>query len=192
MGPVLTEHPATPGKTSDPWLPAAVILPTFLVAFATLLLMCDGTRVAPVWPANAVMLALLLQTPVEVWGQGLSAGACGLILASLIDGCLSVTSAVLTADNLLEVLFCAGLLRAWAGRDLDLRRPKHLLMFLLAAGLTAPLVSAVCAGGFLAVVRGRPFAGVATAWYVGDALGLVIATPLLLLASQRLRRMWLA
>jgi integral membrane sensor domain MASE1 len=169
--------------SGDPWLPAAAVLPTFLLAFVTLLLTCDDRRVALFWPANAVILALLLQTAARDWWRTLAAGALGFFLAGIIDGDQSVTSALLSASNLLEAALSAVLIRCAIRAEIDLSRPNHLAA-LFAATAGAPAGSALCAALLLSDRRGEPFGHTFGTWYLGDAAGLVLLTPLLLLASR--------
>lgn len=190
MGAVLPQGFETGMKANDPWLPSAIVLPTFLVAFATLMLLCEGHRIAIVWPANAVILALLLQTHVRLWWRALAAGALGLVLAAWIDESLSTPTLFLTACNILEISVCAALIYGLIGQTFDLRQPRSLLLFLAAAGVVAPLCSAVCAAWSLQAIRGEPFRATFATWYVGDALGLVVVTPMLLLISASIRRHW--
>jgi integral membrane sensor domain MASE1 len=174
----------------DPWLPAAAIMPTFLLAYGTLLLACETRRIAVFWPADAVAVALLLHIPMKAWWRGLLAGFTGLVCARLLIGCTPLTALVFSTINLMEVLTCAGLIRWATPHILDLKRPSHLGLFLIAAGLVAPLASAITASGLLAHVRGIPFWPTLTSWYEGDALGLLISTPAILAMARSLRQGW--
>ena len=176
------------GVSNNPWLAATLVLPTFLAAFATLLLACDRAQVAPLWSANAVVAALLMETPRRRWWAGLLAGAVGLFFADVLDGAVSATPLLLSADNLLEILICAGLVRLVAKDQVNLARPSHLAAFLVAAGIVAPACSATIAAPLLHAARGAPFGQAWSAWYAGDASGLVLVTPILLPAWRALAR----
>ena len=174
-------------RAANPWLPAAVMLPTFLAAFATLLLNSSEGLAAPFWPANALVVALLLMTSVDRWWMGLAAGAGGLAFAAVVDGDVTPTALSLSVGNLLEILVCASLVRLAAGRAPEVSRAR-LLALLFAAGALAPACSATYAATLLAMGRGVDFQRAWLAWYAGDALGLMIVTPVLLIVWQTLAR----
>jgi len=181
-----TSNTATPGA-ADPWVAACLVLPTYLAAFATLVLACETCNISLFWPADGVVLTLLLQAPTRNWWQGLLAGGVGLVCARMVAGCSVSHALILSAINVFEVFICAAAFRAVAGGRIDLRRPRQMLAFLLIAGILAPAAAAIAAGGF-AVARGEPFAPTAISWYAGDAFGLVVMTPILLLASALISR----
>lgn len=166
-----------------PWAAAGALLPTFVVTFATLVIACEIQGIAPFWPANAVVVTLLLQTPMRGWWKGVLAGGLGLIAARLLVGCSPLTALTLSAINLMEVLICAFALAAVARGQVDWKRPAHLAAFVLAAGFLAPLSSAACAAWYLSQSRHDAFLPDLTAWYLGDACGLIVATPILLAGS---------
>jgi len=179
---------SAPWGAADPWIAAGLVLPTYLAAFATLVLACETCSISFFWPADGVVLALLLQIPVRNWWQALLGGGVGLISARMVAGCTVSHALILSAINLMEVLACASALRAIVGLRIDLRQPRQMLAFLLVAGFLAPAAAAAVAGGFASYSRGAPFLSTALAWYAGDAFGLVVVTPVLLLASALLSR----
>jgi integral membrane sensor domain MASE1 len=177
-------------QAEDAWLPALVIFPTFLAAFATLLFACERGPIAGFWPADAVMVALILQTrPKDRW-KALVAGAGGLVWARLMAGCPLTTVLAFSAINGLEVLVCSSLVSLSTRNAFDPKRLTHWLSFLAAAGVAAPASAALLAGGFLAAVRGASFLASVRSWYAGDALGLVVATPILVMITQGLLQRW--
>jgi integral membrane sensor domain MASE1 len=166
------------------------VAPTFLLAFATLLFACEHGSIAQFWPANAVVVALLLQTrPRERWSV-LGVGLVALVCARLLVGCPWVTALALSGVNGVEILVCAGLMWLFARRGLDATQPGHWFSFLIAAGLVAPITSALLAGWFLSATRGVSFLPAVSAWYAGDALGLVAMTPIFVAISQVSLRLW--
>jgi integral membrane sensor domain MASE1 len=174
----------------DPLLPSLAVAPTFLLAFATLLFACEQARIAGFWPANAVVVALLLQTPQRERWSTLGAGLVALICARLLVGCPLVTAVALSGVNGVEILVCAGLVWLFARRGLDASQPGHWFSFFIAAGMVAPVTSALLAGWFLSATRGAPFWPAVSAWYAGDALGLVAMTPIFVAISQVSLRLW--
>lgn len=176
------------GGADDPMVAAGVLLPTFLVTYATLVIACESPRIACFWPANAVVLSLLLQMPARTWWKVTLPGGLGLVAARLVAGCALPMTLSLSAINLMEILLCASALRAFLLERLELKRPTHLAAFLLSAGALAPLSSAACAAGLLSQSRHEPFLPDMASWYIGDALGLVVATPFLLMLSRSIWR----
>ena len=174
----------------DPLLPSLGVGPTFLLAFATLVLACEHDTIAGFWPANSVVVALLLQTRMKEWWRALGAGLIALVCARLLAGCPLVTVLVLSAINGVEILACVGLVWLSARKGLDPAQPGHWVGFFIAAGILAPLTSAALAGWFLWTARGLSFFPTVSAWYLGDAIGLVAVTPVLVAISQVSLRLW--
>ena len=155
------------------------------LAYASLVFTRDIGRIAAVWPANAVVVAILLRTASPSRWRFLVAGVLGIVGANLLFGDAPVTALQLSACNGLEIGLCAGLLRRLSGARLDLSRQSHLLWFLAVAGLAAPLASATCAAIALGLGQATPFLNTVVAWYAPDALGLLIVTPALLAMTYR-------
>jgi integral membrane sensor domain MASE1 len=177
----------SPGRSpmhTDPWAAAGALLPTFIVTFATLVIACEMRGIALFWPADAIVVTLLLQMPVRSWWKGLIAGGFGLVAARMVVGCPLPTALSLSAINLLEILVCVWTFMALTRAQPDLKRPSHLVAFVVSAGGLAPLSSALCAAWYFSRYRHEAFLPDMESWYRGDALGLVVATPLLLMASR--------
>lgn len=178
----------SPTGAQDSWAAAGALLPTFMVTFATLVIACEVPGIAPFWPADAVVLTLLLQTPARAWWKGLLTGGFGLVAARVVVGSPFPLALTLSGLNLMEILICASALAVLTRERLDLKRPAHLAAFFVSAGALAPLSSAFCAAWLLSQSRHEPFLPDMATWYRANALGLVVATPLLLTISRFLSR----
>ena len=155
------------------------------LAYANLVFTRDVGRIAAIWPANAVVVAILLRTAAPYRWRFVTAGVLGILGAKLVFGDPVANALELAACNGLEIALCVELLQRTTGRRIDLSRQSHLIWFLLVAGLVAPLASATIAALALALGQGAPFLRTLAAWYARDALGLLIVTPALLALTYR-------
>lgn len=146
-------------------------------------------HVTIMWPANAVLLAALLQLP-RGEARGVLIGCVLLNLASnLVRGdplLFVVTNAAL---NLLQVAAATLLVRRLCGAALDMRRPKRLLRFALSAAVAVAL-STVLAGLLVVAVGGLPLEVLNFRLhhlFDMELLAMMIVTPALLLVARRHR-----
>jgi len=95
---------------------------------------------------------------------------------------------LLTSANALEVIVCLGLLRRAASERFDITRGRHLISFIVVAGVVAPASSSVVAA--LALSSEAPFLDTCALWFAADALGLLIFTPALLAIGAEPRGWW--
>ncbi|CAM5639515.1 MASE1 domain-containing protein [Streptomyces fumanus] len=142
-------------------------------------LVAEEAVVSPVWPPTGVALACLL-----VLGPrcvpGIALGAL-LVVASL--GPLRPATAGVVLGNTAGPV-CAYLMLRAAGFRTDLGKLRDGVLLVFLGALTGMLVSATAGAGLLALTGKLDPAGlplVWLAWWVGDAMGVVIVTPLLLL-----------
>ncbi|WP_179023833.1 MASE1 domain-containing protein [Streptomyces sp. IMTB 2501] len=139
----------------------------------------EGAVVTPIWPPTGVAVAALLILGLRCW-PGISIGAL-LAVMSLTTPHLDVlgTLAAQTGAPVVAVLL---LRRARFHTDLSRLRDGVALVFL--GALTAMLISSTAGVGLL-VLTGKldwpSFWPVWLAWWVGDAMGVLLVTPLLLL-----------
>ncbi|WP_240510406.1 MASE1 domain-containing protein, partial [Streptomyces albus] len=137
-----------------------------------------GATVTPFWPPTGVAVACLLAFGLRVW-PGVALGA---LLVVTGMGPLSWTALGLVAGNTLSpVLACLLLRRAGFRAQVDRLRDGVSLVFLgaLLGMLVSPTVGTfmVVAGGGLSP---DDFWPVWAAWWAGDAVGVLVVTPLLL------------
>ncbi|MEV7090678.1 MASE1 domain-containing protein [Streptomyces sp. NPDC093085] len=147
----------------------------------------EGTIVTPLWPPTGVALGCLIRLGLGVW-PGISLGA---LLSIVTISELHPLDTVVIAGNTLGPV-CAVLMLRRAGfrPELDRLRDGVALVFLGALG--AMTVSATVGTGFMVIGDRLPSYGfwpTWTAWWTGDAMGVLVVTPLVLLVS-RIRWFW--
>ena len=146
-------------------------------------------RIAAVWLANGLAVALLLRRPRGEWVVLAGAGFAGNIAANLFSGDTIVAAAVLLLLNSLEI----ALVVAIAARDFG---PDNVLESsaigrFIGAALLGPLAGSLISAAWFAWRDGVPVATGFASWYGSDALGLMIIAPILL-SIRRDRRSGLA
>ncbi|MDP3519385.1 MAG: diguanylate cyclase [Hydrogenophaga sp.] len=132
------------------------------------------------WLPNAVVLAALLLSPRRQW---LWFASVVVPVELLVDwGTFSVPQALgFAATNIMEVLLAAHAITRLCGRVFFLQRVAHVGWFvLLGAGLASGLAALMGATLHTQHPGGLGFWGHWLVWWLGDALGLLVLTPLLL------------
>ena len=162
----------------------AVAAVVFASAWASISLAGASDRVAPIWFANAFVLAFLLKREagtVEVLGAAFAAN----VLANVVAGDGLPAGFVLSACNTVELSVALWGLRRDRGPELDLSQARVCLRFGLWGALAGTAVAGLPAAAWLALAQGAdPFA-VWHRWVAADALGLMVLTPLLVSARRR-------
>jgi PAS domain S-box-containing protein len=181
MRQLLSHAPAAVGPTLRGSLasPLATGLLIALVAWGSIWLTLDTGRVAALWPANGVHVAILLSQPRHRWLPLALAGLAGLVAAALAVGDTPSLAIALACGNGLEILAMVIGVRAYqhVGR-LDFTRPRLLAVFSGMAFLT-PVLAAGPAALALTFARDLDAWETFARWYAADALGLLTMTPLL-------------
>ena len=150
-----------------------------VLSAGTIRLTGDGQGLAAVWPANAVLLAALLDRRPDGWGRLLAVGylanvATGLAMrgvgpAPFLDGLCHVAEAWIAARLLRPVL---------NGEDV-LVAPSVVGRFILVCGLVAPALSGLGGAAVASLVSGRDPRVAFGSWVTGNGLGLLVFTPFL-------------
>ncbi|WP_035796872.1 MASE1 domain-containing protein [Kitasatospora mediocidica] len=137
-----------------------------------------GVRVTPLWPPTGIAVAGLLLLGWRVW-PGIALGALLIILGF---GPLTLSSFGIAVGNTLAPLAACWLLRRVGFRvELDRLGDGVVLVFL--GALTAMLISSGTACGVLLLNGSVPegqFWPVWSAWWTGDAMGVLVVAPVLL------------
>ncbi|HEU4996791.1 MAG TPA: MASE1 domain-containing protein [Gemmatimonadaceae bacterium] len=161
-------------------LRAFVVAATYILA-ARLGLLLDAVAgfAALVWAPSGIALAALLVFGVELW-PGIALGA---FIVNTWVGAPPLVAIGIAAGNTLEAVAATSLLRRVPGFQARLERVVDALALIGLAGALSTLISAgigvasLMAGG---VIPATDAASAFRAWWMGDFMGMVLATPLLL------------
>ncbi|KQT34883.1 hypothetical protein ASG29_01640 [Sphingomonas sp. Leaf412] len=159
--------------------PLGAALGYFALATATIVLTSDGRSHATVWPADAVVLALLLTRPRATWPAILWAGWLANLAANIATRGWGPWLVLYGAINMAQVLFAAHMLRRHRWEGGLLADGASLTRFILWAGLAAPAMGGTLGAIAGAINFGTPLAPSALRWFASSALGLLILTPFL-------------
>lgn len=145
--------------------------------------------IAILWPPNAILLAAFLILPYRQWPL--------IALAALTAECLADmaffplwTALAFGAINIFETSLAAGLIRREIRREFDFNSLKRGACFLLYGPFLSSSLAALF-GAAVYVVLGRSdssYWSLWRLWWFGDALGLLLLTPLIVVSWRWLRR----
>ncbi|PVE12594.1 membrane protein [Streptomyces scopuliridis RB72] len=142
-------------------------------------LVIGGAVVTPLWPSSGIALAGLLFLGLGVW-PGISLGALFTIVTlgpiHLFD------IGIIAASTLAPVCACLMLRHVGFRTELDRLRDGVALVFL--GALAGMLISATLGTAMLVIggkLRGEGFWPAWSAWWAGDAMGVLVVTPMLLM-----------
>ncbi|MEY7979259.1 MASE1 domain-containing protein [Streptomyces pilosus] len=141
-----------------------------------------GAVVSPLWPPTGVAVAALLVLGPRCWA-GIALGA--LLVLTHLTSLEPASVGVLVGNTAAPV---AGyLLLRRVGFRTDLSRLRDCLALVFLGAFAAMLISSSTGAALLVAtgdLPGRGFWGVWLAWWVGDAMGVLLVTPLLLLLPR--------
>ncbi|MEU8588842.1 MASE1 domain-containing protein [Streptomyces sp. NPDC048664] len=145
-------------------------------------------QVTPLWPPTGIALAGLLLIGPRIW-PGIALGA---FLINVSLGPTLAAASVITAGNTLAPLCSYALLRR-AGFRTRIDRYQDALALVFLGGLTGTLISATVGSGILLLAHALPAGAFWPTWWVwwtGDATGVLVLTPVLLVlrSARRPRR----
>lgn len=138
-----------------------------------------GAVVSPLWPPAGVAVASLLVLELRCW-PGIALGAV-FVLMHLTT--LQPASVGIVAGNTAAPV-CGYLLLRRVGLRTDLARVRDCLALVFLGAFSAMLISSSVGAGLLVATGDLPwgdFLGVWLAWWVGDAMGVLLITPVLLM-----------
>jgi PAS domain S-box-containing protein len=161
----------------------------FLAGKLGLSLAVVNDSASAVWPPAGIALAALLLFGMRMW----PAIAAGAFLVNVTTNGQLAPSLAIAAGNTLEGVTAAWLVMRFAhGRDAFTRTPD-IVRFTLLAGLLSTMVAASVGTATLLLsnlATPDDAASVWVTWWLGDAVGTLVVTPLLLLGSRPVFREW--
>ena len=178
-----TAESGRPGlRRAAGWAAASAAL-TGLAAAIGLHLQVDG--VALFWPAAGVAAGLALIARGRDRACALAGVLIALAIGNMTQGRGVPTSAVFMAGNLAEALLLAWFMRRWARGEARLAEGRTIAA-LLAGGVAAPVVVGLPVAAALRWTghAQAAYGDVLWVWVSSHALGLIAATPLILLLAE--------
>ncbi|MRV72143.1 response regulator [Duganella sp. FT92W] len=167
----------------------------YALARLGLLMALEQSNASPVWPPSGFALALLLRFGMPLWPAILAGAFCANVAvfksnAVAADSVILAASGAIAIGNTLE-----GVLAAWLSARLQVRPHRmesqmEVYRYVAIAGGAAMVAAAtgVLTLGASGIVPARALLTVAGTWWIGDFLGLLIISPLLLVLFRHLRK----
>ncbi|MET1080471.1 MAG: CHASE domain-containing protein [Pseudomonas sp.] len=188
-----------PPTTRGQWLLTVLVLAGIYYAAARLGLLLDfaNTNASPVWPPSGIAFAALLLFGYRIW-PGITIGAFAANFAVFAanhvaaDSTSVLVSLLIAVGNTLEAMLGCYLLRAWVKSERFLPSPLAVAQFVLITLLMCT-VSAGIGTSSLVLSGIAPEAArmvIFTTWWLGDAAGIVMLTPLLVSWTTRFDPPW--
>ena len=167
---------------------SVVTLIYFVVGKLGLMLASLHASASPIWPSAGIALAALLMLGYRVW----PAIFVGAFLVNVTTAGDLATSVGIATGNTLEALAGAWLV-IWLARGRNFcGRPQDVFKFALAVAISAIIspffgVTSLALGGFADWAN---YGAIWVTWWLGDATGDLVFTPLVILWSVGARRGW--
>ena len=181
--------PLAPAGAALLWRIALLVAVVAGLSYVGMVAPKEAGKVAPIWLANAPVLACLLRAPPRNWWIWVAAGLAGSLAGEIAAGGRLEPSVALSLCSSLEVVLCATVAGKLIGGQMDVTRAWHLAAMALSACLSA-VISATLASSYLGLMGEGRFLDHLMLWSVSNALGLTLLTPCLLVLVEW--RGWLA
>lgn len=159
-------------------------------AFAKALGIAPGTNIS-IWLPGGLMMATLILTPTRSWPWWVLVGCGGELIGQYLWFRSPLPAALLIyVGNALEATVGAWLVTRFCGRPVRLESLQDVLLFVVLGAGIAPILSATLGSATLEWfgVKNQTFESAWPLWWIGDATGILIVTPLALVVFQNWRR----
>ena len=170
------------------WRCLGIAATVFAVALLGILMTRASGRIAAVWLANGLTVALLLRRPSREWALLLLAGFGGNLAANLSVSDPLADAILLALLNSLEIALVVSITTSRLARDSQFE--SHWIGRFIGAALVAPAAPSIVSALWFLARDGLPFSVGLASWYGANVLGLLIVSPILL-AVRPTRRMFL-
>ncbi|GGC04871.1 hypothetical protein GCM10011494_24260 [Novosphingobium endophyticum] len=148
-----------------------------VLATTTIFLTSDGRNHATMWPADAIILALLLKHPKQHWPYILLAGWCGNLAANTLTRGWMPGLIFYGGINMAQTWLAAWLISRIDKSESVLANAGSTFRFILCAGLVAPVFGATLGSLATEGNYGEAFISSFVRWYLSNALGFLILAP---------------
>jgi diguanylate cyclase (GGDEF)-like protein len=161
----------------------------FLAGKLGLMLAFVNPSASPVWAPTGIAIGSFLLLGNRVWPAIMLAA----FLVNVTTTGSALSSVGIAAGNTLEGLLAAILVRRFAHGRNAFDRAQDVFKFTLLAGLVAPTVSATCGVTSISLdglAEWRDYGAVWFTWWLGDVVGALIVTPVVVLWGLDRRLRW--
>jgi PAS domain S-box-containing protein len=168
---------------------AAIAVIYFAAAECGLSLASVHTNVSPVWPPTGIAIAAILLLGYRV-APGILLGA---FVANLMTGVTTPTAAAIGLGNTAEALAAGYLVLRYTGTRVPLYRTQEVITFVGLAAILSPMISATIGSTSLCVSGAASWANFSSlwlTWWLGDGVGALVVTPLLLAWGSEVGSKW--
>ena len=145
----------------------------------------DNGGVTILWPSNGLLLGILLCSRRRHWPAYLAVGFAVDLGINVAMGFALGISGYLAGCNMVEVGIAAALMYRTVSPNPDLTERKQLMSLLLYGVVIAPAIASVLAQLSTSNLYLVPRFAAARHWFVADALGMAVMTPLYLSFQRR-------
>jgi len=155
----------------------------FVLAKLGLQLASVNPSASPIWPPTGLALAAVLLGGLRLWPAILL----GAFAANLTTAGTWETAAVIAAGNALEAVAGGALIGLWSGGVDTFSSPARVAKFALVSVGPATVVSATIGAATLCIAElaaWDSFAPIWVTWWLGDAAGALVVTPVIVLWAQ--------
>jgi len=184
--------PVTPppqARLRDFPLAGHLLLPVviFVVSLLTIDLSRLSNLIAMMWPANAIMLAVMLRyhRSLRNYATVIIEGCAATALASAAVGNSLALCAILPVANFVEIVIALALLSIFRINSSNVTSFRGLFIFVITAGGIAPMGSTLISAIAFGEAFGFPWLAVWRNWYPGHALGMIIVVPFLISITSK-------
>lgn len=129
-----------------------------------------------IWPANALLLGVLLQKPTWVRPASMLGALAGYVCADLVTGSSPGVTLLLSAANMAEVGVAWLLMYRWGSKALLIQRQSSALLLFLGCGM-ASLVSAALGSPVITAIFQTPALQAFSMWFTAEWLNYMILLP---------------
>ncbi|WP_164089114.1 ATP-binding protein [Sphingorhabdus sp. YGSMI21] len=159
-----------------------------LLAWGGIMLTQDEGRIAVVWLANAVLVAVILRSAKRHVPYYLAGAFLANIAANLLAGDTVLNATALAAINQFEIILIWFLMQKLGATRPNMQRIWDLGKFCLIGGLVAPLASGFLAGLMFASGTWQSFLMSWLQWTTTDGLGMILLSPAIMVAIDAFQR----
>ena len=159
----------------------------FVLSWAAVSLTRTSGSVAAIWPATAILLAVLLRSTPSRWPGYLLAGYIAGCAANLVYGDNLLLAAGLPIGNVVETLVAAVFLRRCFPQGVDLREIRQLAAVIVIAMLAAAACGATIGAVLIDGMQSDNFWRSWFNWWTGVGTGILLIVPLILAWRPALR-----